>query len=372
MLARELIKQSLRLINEPGEGMELPGGKMAQAVATLKGILAGKAVSKAVVPGIRRHFFPVVSGKSIFSYGPDPAADLRSDDFDGDPAPVRIEDAYMRSGTVIINNELISEYRFEAPGAWVQVGDVQIQNNEASFTGVATLTHTLTLTPGQAYRMEIQALVNIGELVVRVWDGVTPDYEFTLDTSGEIFRDFTPTTATEVQIECTDASYDAQLLLFSILPRGSARLELPDQGMASDYHINVHMDQLEYNREHTKGTAGRPYKMLYSRAWPLSEILFDNAGISGDILVMDVLVNRLAITDENSVLRIHEDAERWVKYALAQEEAPTYGKALTKQQLDMMSEAYSNMTAGNRRKNRLETDGGLLKRQRFNINRGDP
>ncbi len=51
--------------------------------------------------------------------------------------------------------------------------------------------------------------------------------------------------------------------------------------------------------------------------------------MTGDILVMDVLVNRVAVSDANSIIRLHPDAIKWLRYELADAMAGEYGKALT-------------------------------------------
>ena len=111
---------------------------------------------------------------------------------------------------------------------------------------------------------------------------------------------------------------------------------------------------------------------MWNRTYPLAELRFDNSGIAGDILVVDALVNRNAITELDQTLALHDDTLKWLRYKLADEMAGEYGKELTKRQVEIMDDAYNQMAAGNRRQNTLRVDPGLQKRPAFDINRGDP
>jgi hypothetical protein len=102
------------------------------------------------------------------------------------------------------------------------------------------------------------------------------------------------------------------------------------------------------------------------------EIRFDNAGISGDILVMDVLVNKVSINSVNDTLRITEAGEKWLRYALADNLSGEYGKTLNPRQVTIMEAAWDQLASANRRNNMLGVDRGLRERPTFDINRGDP
>ena len=159
------------------------------------------------------------------------------------------------------------------------------------------------------------------------------------------------------------------ILDVSILETGKDRVEL--SGTGSDYAIKV-IDQKRYNRRFTKGTGGRPYQILFSRAYPMGKIFFDNASISGDILVMDVTVNRVAVDSLDDTIRMHPDSRKWLRYELADHLSGEYGKSLTRRQIKILDDAYDNLVAGNLRMNRLGVDKAMRRRATFDINRGDP
>ena len=138
MLTSEFISRSLRLINQPGRGANLSGDDQNDALTALQEILDSESVSKQFVPGISRHFFPMVQGKAIYSYGAGAGLDLRADDFGAlaagipDPTPNAVESAYIREGSTIVNNETVDSFRFESVGSWILDADptVQIVNNQ--------------------------------------------------------------------------------------------------------------------------------------------------------------------------------------------------------------------------------------------------
>jgi hypothetical protein len=154
----------------------------------------------------------------------------------------------------------------------------------------------------------------------------------------------------------------------SALIQGTDRLELSS---GSDYDVEV-INQNRYNKRFSKGQGGRPYQLLYSRAYPDSEIRFDNAPSAGDVLVMDVLVNRVGVDRLDSDVRVHGDAIRWLRYQLAKDLAPEYGKELSQSQENTLSDAYNALVAGNLRTNTLQVDRAMRVRPAYDINRGDP
>ncbi len=372
MLASQLITRALRLINEPGSGVDLSDYALNGGFDSLRELLQSKSVSRILQPGIRTHFFALTSGKSIFTYGVGPQADFRSDDF-GDPAPIEFEDAYVRTGVSIVNNEQVDEFRFENAGTWSTTGDVAIVNNTAEFSGVGILSQSIPITPGTTWTIRLKAVIDNLSLELKVFDGVSgEDFRVDIDESGVFEFDITvPAGGRVIQLEAIDASTQAAIDYLSIIERGKDRLELPTDGKQSDYPVDV-MDQRQYNREHSKGTSGRPYRALYTRTRPLATLKFDHGNLVGDILVADVRVD--LITPENlyDELNVHNDALRFLRYALAQDLAPEYGKKLTQQQLDTMDEARRDMGAGGRKSNKLRTSQMLGRRTNFNINRGDP
>ena len=375
MLASELVSRSLRLINEPGRGAQLSPTDQAEAFEALQEILDSEAVSKAFVPGIRRHFFPMVSNQSIYTYGASPQADLRSDDFDDDPLPIKIEDAYIREGAQILNNELIDEYRFENVGNWVVDADpdAAITNNQyvvETPAGATSTTQVLNPTAGTTYTLRVNVEVTNGTVEIRLRDSATAFQTYVLDTVGQYEFDFVwPTTvAPDIEIATLLATDDIKVNTLSVLERGKQRLEAT---LGSDYGITI-IDQDRYNRRFTKGTGGRPYEILFSRNFPIGEILFDNSAITGDILIMDVLVNRVSVNRLSDTVRMHPSATKWLRYALADSLAGEYGKSLSPDQVRIMSDAWTKLASGNRRWNNLGVDRALRERPTFDINRGDP
>lgn len=378
MLTSELIDRSLRLINVPGRGASLAPEDQLAALNALQEILDSEAVSKQFVPGIRRHFFSMVSGKSIYSYGTHPSLDLRSDDFDGDPAPIKIEDAYIREGSTITDNEKVDEYRFENIGSWGLGGVGAIGNNELTFDGVGTATQTLSLTAGRTYTIRVSLTINDGDVELRLDDDAVPQLTQLLDSSGQFEFDvlFPGAGVATLHLETDDAADDVQIDTISVIERDLERLELPDS-QGSDYRITI-VDQTHYNRRFTKGTGGRPYQILYSRGragspgYARGDIRFDNSALPGDILVLDVLVNRVSVDRIQDEIRLNPEAIKWLRFNLADSVAGEYGKSLNPRQLVIMDQAWNKLAAGNRRMNSLGVDRALRHRPTFDINRGDP
>ncbi len=377
MLASELITRALRLINEPGRGAQLSPTDQAEAFEALQEILDSEAVSKAFVPGIRRHFFLLQEGKAIYTYGASPQADFRSDDFDDDPLPIKIEEAYIRSGSNIVDNEVVDEYRFENVGTWVVDADpnAEITNNQYIVeTPAAATSTTQALAPvaGRTYTIRINAEVINGAFSVMLRDSATAFEDYVITETGLYEFDFVwPTTvAPDVAITTQLTTDDIKVNSLSIIERGKSRLELPDS-RGSDYKITV-IDQTRYNRRFTKGTGGRAYEILFSRDFPIGEVRFDNSSIAGDILVMDVLVNRVQVNRLSDVIRMHPSATKWLRYALADSVSGEYGKDLSSAQVRIMSDAWTKLASGNRRWNNLGVDRAMRDRPTFDINRGDP
>lgn len=371
MLASELISRSLRLINVPGRGASLAPGDQTAGLEALQEILDSEAVSKQFVPGIRRHFFPMQAGKAIYSYGASPQADLRSDDFDDDPLPIKVEDVYIREGSTITNNEQVDEYRFENVGTWVESGTAKIQNNRADLVGIGAVTQALFLTAGRTYTIRLNVQINVQDVLLQVQENGVDIVNQLLDATDVyafdfLFSDTLPTVA----FTNDDAQDDVAVTEVSIIERGKQRLELPDS-RGSDYGMTI-VDQIHYNRRFTKGTGGRPYELLFTRDFPIGELRFDNSAVAGDILVMDVLVNRVGVSRLQSQIRMHSDARKWLRYTLADALAGEYGKSLNPRQITIMDSAWNRMTVGNRRINMLGVDRSIRERPTFDINRGDP
>jgi hypothetical protein len=380
--ALNLITRSLRLINQPGRGATLAPEDLTGAFEALQEILDSEAVSKQFVPGIRRHFFNFIGGKAIYSYGANPGDDLDSSQFGniyGDPAPVKIEAAYVRAASSITDNELVDEYRFHNVGNWVVDPLAVLANNIYSVEspGAPTSSTQAFAAPapvlGETYTLRIIAQVQAGQAIINFRESAVNFDQFIIDSSGTYEFDFVWTQAPvlpDIEIAALGPA-DFQLSLVSIIPRGLERLSLPD-GQGSDYNM-VQMDQTHYNRQFTKGNLGRPYHYLYTRAANgEGQLRFDNRGVTGDILVMDVLVNSVSVNEVNDEMRINPQMVKWLRYALADNVAGDYGKELSFRQVSIMDDAWNMLAASNRRQNMLGVDRGIRQRQRFDINRGDP
>jgi hypothetical protein len=384
-----LIRRSLRLINEPGRGATLGADDTADALEALQEILDSESVSKQFVPGVSRHFFPMVAGKSIYTYGTGQEFDLRSDDFGslrnglGDPAPLKVEYGYIRQGSNITDNEVVDEFRFESVGTWVLDADpaVNIINDQlvieqpaAATSSTQALVSGATLTAGVDYKLRVDATVFNGTVTIEARDSAVAFDSIVIDSSGyyEVEFNWPTVVAPDLNIVTTLTTDDVRLNSISLIDRSKReRFELPDS-QGSDYSMNLR-GQTWYNRRFTKGTGGRPYNLFYARGpEETGELRFDNSAIAGDILVLDVLVRRTRIRFETDEIRLNPEAIKWIRYALARHVAPEYGKALTADQVDIMEEAWDKLAASNRRINTLGIDRSMRDRPTFDINRGDP
>ncbi len=370
MLASELVTRALRLINVPGRGGVLGSFDQQQAFETLQEILDSEAVSKLFVPGIRRHFFSLVANEHIYSYGPD--GDFDTIDFD-DPVPTKIEDAYISAGNTIVRNERVDEWDFKAAGIWtiggiLSDGFVTLADVESVFQVLPT-----PLVVGTRYIAKIDYTQFTDELRFRVQEGFGPTdlVNQVLTESGEYEFEYVVADPANHQVSAAGVTTPGSHRIdsISIIEKGKERVELA--GFGSDYSIKV-IDQRRYNRRFSKGTGGRPYQLLYSRNYPTAEVRFDNAPTVGDTIVMDVLVNRVAITSLDSEIRMHPDAIKWLRYEIADHEAGAFGKMLSPRQTKILDAAYDKLAAGNLRTNMLAVPRALRTRPIFDINRGDP
>lgn len=369
--ASGLIRRALRHINVPGRGAALSAQDTNDAFEALQELLDSNSITKQFVPGIRRHFFPLTASQAIYKYGPGAQADFRSDDFDDDPAPIRVEDAFIRAGSTITDNELVGNYRFEYAGVWFLSGTAVMTNNRLVMEDVAGASQDVDLVGGTPYTLRVRAEVLHGSATLEISFQGADDVVLDIDNSGEYEIDLVRTNFGTVNLQVTTLAGDSvEFSYISIIERGKDRLALPD-GRGSDYLVKP-WDQKGYNRDFAKGNAGRPYRYLYSRDYPLPTIRLDQSAGAGDILVLDVLVNRVQVSSLNSTIRLHPDAIMWLGYALADHVAGDYGKMLKPRQITLMNEAWDNLAAGNQRVNKLRVDQALMGRPTFNINRGDP
>lgn len=371
MLASELITRALRLVNVPGRGGVLSSFDKQQALETLQEILDSEAVSKFFVPGIRRHFFDLTLAVDIYSYGP--GGDFDTNDF-FDPVPAKVEDAYIKAGVSIIRNEEVTSSEFDSSTGWTLGTGWTIANGKATHAVLdpaTVLSQTLSLA-NKTYILRFEIDHRGGSLKVEVNQDGSPIVDQDIIESGEYAFEFLfAGTASVIQFtsDAAPGTTDVDVLEASIIEKGKDRVEL--SGFGSDYSVKV-IDQFRYNRRFSKGTGGRPYQILYSRNYPLAEVRFDNAGVTGDILLMDVLVNRVSVSSASSEIRMHPDAIKWLRYELADHEAGAFGKQLSPRQVSILNEAYDKLVAGNLRINTLSVDRALRARPIFDINRGDP
>lgn len=370
MKASELIVKALRLINVPGRGAVLSGTDQQLAFEALQDLLNAESVSKYFQTGVRRHFFPMQANKSIYSYGP--GAELDTNQFN-DPAPIQIEDAYIREGSTILSNEQVQSSDFTTATGWTAGAGWLIANSRATISpgnNGSTLTQTLSLVSGTTYTVVIDMTQNAGSINVTVNQDATPILSQTLAGSGLFsFEIGFAGTASDI-VFTADALADINLLSVSVIEKGRDQVELPES-QGSDYSITI-IDQIRYNRRFTKGTGGRPYEIFYSRSFPNGDLRFDNSAVPGDILIMDVAINLAAVSSPNDEIKLHDSAIKWVKYKLADELSGEYGKQLRPRQVAIMDEAWDLLAAGNERLALLEVDRALRGRPTFDINRGDP
>lgn len=367
MLASELITRALREINVPGRGATLSGDDQTAAFESLQDFLNSKAASRFAVPGIRRHFFALTLSDHIYSYGP--GLELDTDDFQ-DPAPIRVEDAYIRAGAAITSNEQVTSWNFTAATGWTVGAGWTIANSKATADAAGSLTQPLALAAGTLYTVIVNVVQRAGDVVLTINQDGSPILTQTLDGSGTYTYEITfAGTTSDIDFTTDDADDDLDILDISIIETGLDRVSLSD---GSDHRLRK-LDQHSYNRRFSKGVGGRPYGMLFSRqGGGRAEIRFDHAPLSGDILVADVIVNTIAPAKITSTLTLNDEALRWLKYALADEVSGQYGKELRRGQISSMDDAYGDMVATNARPNKLRVDSGLRRGRGFDIDRGDP
>lgn len=365
---REVCQRALKLINEPGRGGILSADDLNDAFATFKEIVDSESVSMFFRPGIRTHFFAVNSQQFVYSYGP--GGEFDTDNFN-DAVPIQVESAYMRAGDTIANNELITNGKFDnGSNDWTVGAGWSVLNNRASFDqsiGDGVLAQALTWDVNTVYVIEFDVIINAGAINVQLDGGA---FSQDITTSGSYRFEYTATTAPHsLTVASVNVSGDSAILdNFSIIAKGKAKVEL-QYVAGTDYPLRI-MDQKTYNRAFSKGTGGRPDKLLFSRSWPLGEIKFDHLPTYGEILIMDVTTTP-QISSLDQALPFHPDAVKYLRYQIAADIAPEYGKALTVDQMRTLRDAKSKLYAGNKRGNKLRMDNALLSSRRYNINQGD-
>jgi len=394
--ANELITRSLRLINFPGRGSSLAPEDVAGCFEALQELLDSKAVSKQLVPGIHQHFFPITASQGRYTYGAASGVDLDSSPFGlftPDPAPIKIENCIVRQGATIIDNEQVDEYRFDNTGTWVLV-NATIANHELVFVTLAgSATQPLPAVDVSGlttYTLRISAQVTAGTATVELRNNAVTFETYIVDSSGQYEFDvlWPAGTLPDVVVSTALVTDDVRLTLLSLIERGRQRLELPDGG-GTDYTVRAG-DQNTYNAVGVKGV-GRttPSFYFYSRTAgsqrtsgfggpspatrrdPIGQLAFDSAPTIGDVLLFDVLVNTVQVTDINETLNVTPETIRWLRYALADNVSGEYGKMLSPRQMQQMGEAWDDVAAANRRINNLRMPSGLQRGPSYNIDRGD-
>jgi hypothetical protein len=378
--ALELITRSLRLINQPGRGSQLSAADQSGAFEALQELLDSESVSKQFVPGIRQHFFTYDTPNNQFTYGAGAGFALNCAPFGlsiPDPAPVRLETAFFRSGSSITDNELIAEYRFETDLEWIAAGTADITNNQLDLVGIGSVNQLVPgadLSGATTYTLRVNCVVNLGTAQIRIVANSIDLETYVFDSSGNYEFDFVwrGDPDAEIFVETLDAGDDVSFTQVSVVERGKQRLELP-QAQGTDYPIRL-IDQDTYELQSVKGQGGQLYQAWYTRQFDQSGLLrFDSTAQPGAIIVMDVLVNTVQVTDINQQLRVNPEAIKWLRFALADSVAGEYGKSLNARQLRLMDMAWDRLSSSNRRINKLRVDRGLQATnvQRYSINRGD-
>ena len=365
--AADIIEGGLRLINVPGRGASLSASDLADGLAALKDIISSASVSKSFVPGIRTQFYALTSGTDSYTLGP--GAVLDTSPFGGG-VPIKVEDAYIRANATITSNQKITNGNFSVATGWTLGANWSIAGGKMTIgtggTGVAS--QSLTLAAG-TYVLKVGVVHRASSVAMRVLEDATPVLSRTLNENGDFEYEFTISGGSTWTIDFTaNATSDLDFDNVSIIERGKDEQSLSS---GSDYILEL-TDQSTYNRLFSKGDGGRPCRLLFSRGRPFATLKFDNAALSGDILVIDVVSGATAVSKTTDTVEVNDEAVKWLKYRLAFEMAGQYGKELSASQMMTMKGAYSDMAAGNHRINRLRPDPALVARQRFSIDRGDP
>lgn len=391
--ANELITRSLRLINFPGRGSSLAPEDVNQCFEALQELLDSKAISKQMVPGIRRHFFTVPSSKNRYSWGAASGVDLDTSPFglfNQDPAPIKVEACIIRTGSSITNYEQVNEYRFSNTGTWA-LSSATISNRElaiAQVIGSATQALAVSLSGLTTYTLRLTAQVYAGQATVALRNNAVTFASYVIDTNGQYEFDvlWPAGTLPTIRISTAAVTDDVAFTLVSLIERGKQRQELADTGI--DYVVRAG-DQNSYNAVGVKGigttwpnfyfyqrnagtqrTTGAGGPNPATKLDPIGEIAFDTGPSIGDVLLFDVLVNSIQVYDVNDTLDVTPEAIHWLRYALADNVAGEYGKELTPRQMEIKDEAWAAMAAGNRRTNMLRMPPGLAPRARYSINGG--
>lgn len=367
---RSLLTRSLRLINEPGRGATLLSPDINAAFDVLKDIVSSEGVSRNFKPGVTRHFFNISAQTPSYSYGP--GGDFDTDLFAG-LVPSKVEDAYIRQGGAITNNQKVINGNFgDGSNDWTLGAGWSVLNGVALFDqsvgdGNLTPSAAITATIGKIYILSFDAVIDKAGINVSADGGA-----FTTDVngSGSYSFEFTATvTSQALTFSSVNSALDkGQLDNISFIEKGKSTVELLLGG--SDYYVKV-MDQKTYNRQFSKSSGGRPDWLFFSRNYPLAEVVFDRSPTIGEILVMDVTED-FSLSSLDSLIPVHDSSFKFLRYQVASDVAPEYGKALSRDQAKTLKDAKSDMLAGNSRKNVSRVDRSLrTTRRRYNINQGD-
>jgi hypothetical protein len=214
-------------------------------------------------------------------------------------------------------------------------------------------TQTVTLTAGVTYTVLVSTTHRAGSVTLTIDDGVELLSEV-LDTTDSYSFSITPGNGGSTTVTFTadtgvdDADMDVSLC--SVIQTGYDIKTLNAGG--TDFPLQC-LDAHELNDIAVKNSGYRPDKLLYSRTYPLGKIYFDAPCVAGEILVMDVQVNRMAITQSSDTLQFHPQAQLWLRYALADMLAGEYGKELTQSQRMTLDRAWDALSSSNRKANML-------------------
>ena len=377
MIASELVRRSLKLINVPGIGQSLDNVELQDGFDALKEFIDSEAVSPFFVPGIRRHFFNLTSGKAVFSYGT--GKDLDTTPF-GDPHPVEIENAYIRLNGSIDSTPILTEllsnpsftesgigwrmtgtgtYNDSTPGqAEITLGDVLFQSIVVPNEKTYTLTVDVDTLAGGSGTLTIDALAaeSFSQVI-----SAAGTYTYTITTS--LITAASPLLT--VRAFTSGGSVTATINSISLTETTTPHT-LVEAG--TDLPVKVMKDRMSLTSTVIKTTSGIADRLYYSRQYNQGELQLDYQAQAGHMLVMEVTVNTVAITELSDTLKFNDEQIRYLRYALANDVAGEYGKALNKSQMDILKDARQSVHGVNKRTHQ-NRPGIFNKSKRFDINR---
>lgn len=367
--AATMIRDALRKINVPGRGAELAAEDLDSGFETLQLLVGSEGVGRGLSGSQRKHFFALPTDQVDFTYGTDGSADLRADHF-GDPAPYHIVDAYIRPGATITDNEHMDQHQFEAPGDWTLGGVAQIQNDACYIMGEGSVAQDVNLTEGLTYELLCDVQVVSGTAYLEIQSAGVVVVSLEIESSGRhAFAFEYEGNGTSVSLATRDPDSDVRTTMLSIKERNKPRLEVSEPS-GGDFNVKVR-DLVSFNKL-ARHASGRPRNLLYQRTLPLPTLQLDAPGQTGDVLVLDVNVNRAQVQSLQAPFWLEGAARLYMTIRLAEALAPEYGKELSASQIKIMDDAFSAMYAQNHDPGIARVDHGLrTNRTGYNIDSDD-